>query len=77
MHNGKPKDLNFNINNYKKFKDKIIYLVVDKQPPDLFEIHESDNNEEDRRGQKLVLNGYKRDNYQREMAHKILKNKLM
>ncbi len=74
MHNGKPKDLNFNINNYKKFKDKIIYLVVDKQPPDLFEIHESDNNEEDRRGQKLVLNGYKRDNYQREMAHKILKN---
>ncbi len=31
-HSGKPKKLNFNINNYPKFKDKIIYLVIDKEP---------------------------------------------
>jgi len=74
MHNGKPKNLNFDINKYPKFKDKIIYIIVDKPPPDLFEIYPSDNDEKDTRGQKLVLNGYKRDNYQREMANKALKN---
>jgi len=74
MHNGKPKKLNFDIKKYSKFKDKIIYIVVDNQPPDLFEINDIDKNKEDRRGQKLVLNGYKRDNYQRQMAEKFLKN---
>jgi len=74
MHNGKVKKLNFDIKKYSKFKDKIIYIVVDTQPPDLFEIYDSDNNKQDRRGQKLVLNGYKRDNYQRQMAARELKN---
>jgi len=74
MHNGKEKKLNFDIKKYSKFKDKIIYIVVDNQPPDLFEIFDSDNNKQDRRGQKLVLNGYKRDNYQRQMAANALKN---
>jgi len=74
MHNGKPKNLNFDIKKYSKFKDKIIYIVVDKQPPDLFTIYESDKNKNDVRGQKLVLNGYKRDNYQRQMATEHLKN---
>jgi len=74
MHNGKVKKLNFDIKKYSKFKDKIIYIVVDNQPPDLFEIYDSDNNKQDRRGQKLVLNGYKRDNYQRQMAASVLKN---
>ena len=73
-HNGKPKKLNFDIKKYQKFKNKIIYIVVDNQPPTLFEIFDKDNNKHDRRGQKLVLNGYKRDNYQREMAHSALKN---
>mgnify|MGYP004005814571 CR=1 FL=1 len=61
MHNGKPKKLNFDINKYSKFKDKIIYIIVDNPPPDLFEIYESDNDKNDTKGQKLVLNGYKRD----------------
>jgi len=74
MHNGKTKKLNFDIKKYSKFKDKIIYIVVDKQPPDLFKIYESDKNKNDRWGQKLVLNGYKRDNYQRQMAANVLKN---
>jgi len=74
MHNGKSKKLNFDINKYSKFKDKIIYTVVDNQPPDIFKIEEKDNDIKDTRGQKLVLNGYKRDNYQRQMASKVLKN---
>ena len=36
-HSGKRKKLNFNINNYPKYKDKIIYLVIDKEPNDLIE----------------------------------------
>jgi beta-1,4-mannosyl-glycoprotein beta-1,4-N-acetylglucosaminyltransferase len=74
MHNGKPKELIFNIENFSKFKDKIIYIKVEKQPPDLFEINDSDDDIKDTRGQKLVLNGYKRDNYQRQMAIKALEN---
>ena len=31
-HSGKKKKLNFDINNYSKFKDKIIYIVIDKEP---------------------------------------------
>ncbi len=31
-HSGKKKELNFNINNYPIFKDKIIYLVINDEP---------------------------------------------
>jgi len=31
-HSGKKKKLNFDINNYPKFKDKIIHIVIDKEP---------------------------------------------
>ena len=31
-HSGEKKKLNFDINNYPKFKDKIIYIVIDKEP---------------------------------------------
>ena len=34
-HSGKPKRLNFNINNFNKFKDKIIYLTIDHEPDDI------------------------------------------
>jgi len=74
MHSGKPKELVFDINKFSKFKDKIIYIVVDQQPPDLHKIDEGDNDKEDTLGQKLILNGYKRDNFQREMAQKFLNN---
>ncbi len=42
MHNGNPKKLNFDIKKYSKFKDKIIYIVVDKPPRDLIKINEKD-----------------------------------
>ena len=34
-HSGKKKKLNFDINNFSKFKEKIIYLVSEKEPDDL------------------------------------------
>ena len=34
-HTGKDKKLNFNINNFSKFKNKINYIVVDDMPTNL------------------------------------------
>ena len=36
-HSGKKKKLNFDINNYPKFKDKIIYVTIDKEPEGIVE----------------------------------------
>jgi len=36
-HSGKKKKLNFDINNYPKFKDKIIYIIIDKEPDGIVE----------------------------------------
>ena len=63
-HNGAKKNLRFNIEKFKKFKDKIIYIVVDKQPPDIQKSLDKDSVET--RGQKLILNGMARDYFQRE-----------
>jgi beta-1,4-mannosyl-glycoprotein beta-1,4-N-acetylglucosaminyltransferase len=34
-HSGKKKKLNFDINNFKKFKHKIIYIVIEKEPENI------------------------------------------
>ncbi len=34
-HSGKPKKLNFDINNYPKFKNKIIHVIIDEEPNDI------------------------------------------
>lgn len=36
-HSGRKKKLNFNINNFSEFKNKIIYIVDDEEPKDLRE----------------------------------------
>ncbi len=38
MHSGKKKNPVFNINNFPKFKDKIVYILVDKLPQGLHDI---------------------------------------
>ncbi len=38
-HQGKTKKLNFDINNYQKFKRKIIYIVVDDTPKKIIKPH--------------------------------------
>ena len=37
-HSGEPKKLNFDINNYPKFKDNIIYVIIDKEPNNIIGI---------------------------------------
>ena len=61
FHNGEPKELNFNIENFSKFKDKIEYIVVNKQPPEISEDKTKNLSEEQK-----IINSIQRDNYQRE-----------
>ncbi len=63
FHNGKRKKLNFDINKFSKFKDKIIYIVLDHEPSDIEIISEQDS--EDTKNSKHILNGMRRDFYQR------------
>jgi beta-1,4-mannosyl-glycoprotein beta-1,4-N-acetylglucosaminyltransferase len=47
-HSGEKKNLNFDINNYPKFKDKIIYLVIDHEPRDLIEVNSNTTQQQKR-----------------------------
>ena len=62
MHSGKPKKLIFDINNYSKFKDKIIYIVVDNPPNDILSFDENDST--NKKESKRTLNAAKRELYQ-------------
>ena len=42
-HNGKKRDLKFDINKYPKFKDKIIYIVQDEEPLNLETVKKEDD----------------------------------
>ena len=70
MHSGRPKKLNFDINKFPKYKDKIIYKVVDKQPTNIVPLEKNDD--EKTREVKLINNSNKREHYQREMIGECL-----
>ena len=72
FHNGKKKKLNFNIEKFKKFKNKIVYLVLDNEQIDIEIINESDN--EETKNSKHILNGMRRDFFQRNFIQKGLKD---
>ena len=71
MHSGRSKKLIFDINKFSKFKDKIIYKVIDKQPTNIELVHENDS--EKTKAEKFINNSNKRERYQREMALEYLK----
>jgi len=71
-HKGEKKNLNFNIKNYQKFKEKIIYIVLDHLPDSIEIIN--DNDDESTKGGKYILNGYRRDNFQRNYIINGIKN---
>ena len=62
-HNGSKKKLNFDPKKFQKFKDKIIYLVVENQPTNLLEIKEDDKPEVKK--SKILDNALIRENMQR------------
>ena len=71
-HNGKKKKLNFDINKFQKFKDKITYVIVENQPQNILKINDTDTKEKE--GEKLILNGMARDYFQRENLSRGLNN---
>jgi len=72
MHSGKPKKLLFDINKFIRFKEKIIYIPIENQPPNLLTIQENDNSEI--KDSKKVSNAYKREIYQIEKTQDGLVN---
>ena len=71
-HNGSPKKLRFDISNFKKFKDKIEYIIVDQEPPNILKL--SDKDDKNEKASKLILNGMARDYFQREKLSEGLTN---
>ena len=62
-HKGETKKLNFDINKYKDFKDKIIYLIQDTEPQGIEVVNNDDL--ENIKNKKYILNSIKRENTQR------------
>ena len=62
-HKGDNKNLMFNHNKFEKFKNKIIYLVYDKKPKGIEVVNENDS--EDEKSRKYILNAALRENGQR------------
>ena len=62
-HNGEKRKPQFDIKKFKKFENKITYLLVDHQEKDFFSIKDTDTLNEI--AGKKVMNALKRENYQR------------
>ena len=69
-HRGEPREPNFDINKYKKFQDKIEYILLDKNPDNLFEINKNDT----KINEKIIVNGNLREFFQRNSILDGLKN---
>ena len=63
LHSGKEKKLKFDYKNFNKFKDKIIYIVVDTPPLGIQTIDRSDTTAI--KNKKILDNSLKRENNQR------------
>tara|TARA_Y100000591_G_scaffold11762_1_gene9149 strand:- start:11225 stop:12094 length:870 start_codon:yes stop_codon:yes gene_type:complete len=70
-HRGEKRDLKFNINNFNKFKDKIIYKIYENEPSFVEEINENDT--EDEKSAKYISNAIFRENGQRNFINEGLK----
>lgn len=71
-HNGKPKKLNFDIKKFSKFREKIIYLSLNNEPDDVESINKKDSIKT--KNSKHILNGMRRDIYQRNYILNALKD---
>lgn len=68
FHNGKERQLKFNINNYSKFKDKIVYIIHDQKPKALWTIDKDDD--KNTISHKKIVNAHLRENHQRNFIEK-------
>ena len=66
-HSGEKRDPIFDINKYKKFKEKIIYILLEDQPKNLLEIH---GDIDPKKKSKIIDNANLREFYQRNAITK-------
>ena len=72
FHNGKERQLKFDIKKYKKFENKIIYIVHENEPSKILKIKKEDD--EAIKSYKLITNAHLRENDQRNHISKGLNN---
>ena len=70
-HKGEKRNLKFDINKFYKFKDKITYLIYEKEPIEIKDIKESDT--ENEKSVKYIINAAYRENGQRNFINEGLK----
>jgi beta-1,4-mannosyl-glycoprotein beta-1,4-N-acetylglucosaminyltransferase len=63
FHNGKERQLKFDIKKHKKFENKIIYIVHENAPAGISKVNKDDD--EDIKSWKLITNAHLRENDQR------------
>jgi beta-1,4-mannosyl-glycoprotein beta-1,4-N-acetylglucosaminyltransferase len=71
-HKGEKRNLKFNINKFKKFESKIVYLVYDQEPSQIEKIVSKDT--EDEKSRKYIMNALFRENAQRNFINGALNN---
>ena len=71
-HSGEKRKLLFDINKFKKFENKIIYIIVDKEPNGVLKVLDTDN--EETKNSKYILNAAQRENFQRDCIEEGLKS---
>ena len=71
-HKGERRNLKFNINKFKKFESKIVYLVYDQEPSQIEKIVSKDT--EDEKSRKYIMNALFRENAQRNFINSALNN---
>ena len=67
-HRGDKRKLRFNLEKFKKFEKKIVYLVYDESPSNIEEVLSNDNHDE--KSRKYILNAVYRENGQRDFLIK-------
>ena len=70
-HNGEKRKLLFNVNNFKKFKKKIIYIILKNEPNNLIKIDKVSKSDVN---PNKILNAIKRENFQRNFILEGLKS---
>jgi beta-1,4-mannosyl-glycoprotein beta-1,4-N-acetylglucosaminyltransferase len=71
-HNGTKRELRFNLNNFTKFRDKIIYIPLTNQPENLESIDERDSLIT--KNSKILDNALLRENFQRNFLQSKIKD---
>ena len=72
FHNGKERQLKFDIKKYKQFENKIIYIVHENEPAGIHKVNKEDD--EGIKSYKLITNAHLRDQDQRNHISQGLNN---